>query len=93
MGHPDTDICSFREWYLGTLKENLGGRAQVREPYWSEAFAVGNPDWLQRIYKQFDFRRKKILSSPSALVPHNDGATEADGWQLAESPATYYIEG
>jgi len=93
LGHPDADVGSFREWYMSTLTQKLAARDQVREPYWSEAFAVGNPDWLQRIYRHFKFKRKRILSSPPATAMYGDSGKDAGARELAETSATYYIEG
>lgn len=90
LGHVDEDLDVFREWYLATLSEKLAVGRMVREPYWSEAFAVGNRDWLTDIYGRFGFKRKKILAADQA-APYN--SEESMNWDLADAAETYYIEG
>ena len=39
-------IEQFRKWYQATIDEKLTCISHDRESYWSEAIAVGEPDWL-----------------------------------------------
>jgi len=66
----------------------LATGCQTREPYWTEAFAVGGRGWLQAVYQHFGFRRKKILTPLSAF---EDESPTGPG--VAEQAAVYYIEG
>ena len=70
LGHEDGDVEAFHRWYTDTLTDKLAAGRQVREPYWSQAFAVGERMWLEDIYKQFNFKRKRILSSDRSKSKH-----------------------
>ena len=74
-----------RRWipalYAATLRERLESNYHSREAYWSEAFAVGDPEWIAGVYDEFGFKRKKIRAAEGGFL------------QVEEDVATYYIEG
>ena len=80
IGNGD-DVDAFRDWYSSTLSWRLENEYHAREAYWSEAFAVGDADWISKLYKEFDFKRKKIGFA-------KDLPTKVD-----EESSIYYIEG
>ena len=43
------DVTAFRRWYEATLTELCLQEERPREPYWSQAFAVGSRAWLSRL--------------------------------------------
>ena len=45
------------------MAEKAAGVKHAREAYWTEAFAVGDPDWLKGVYSKFKFKRKKIIQA------------------------------
>ena len=75
------DLESFRDWYSSTLSWRLENDYHARESYWSESFAVGDGDWISGLYKEFDFKRKRIRIVGELPT------------QVEEEAATYYIEG
>jgi len=48
----------FRRWYKNKLKEKLRNRNQVREVFWSRAFAVGDVEWLCALTSKTGLRLK-----------------------------------
>lgn len=76
-GDPDT----FRDWYAATLNQRLETDYHAREAYWSEAFAVGDADWISGLYDEFGFKRKKIRP------------VEVSSGTVEDAAASYYIEG
>ncbi len=75
------DLKQFRAWYLPTLEQVLNQSYHAREAYWSEAFAVGDSDWLAGVYNEFGFKRKRIRK------------VEFPADSVAEGSEFYYIEG
>lgn len=71
----------FRSWYMNTLSSLVSESYHRREPYWSEAYAVGDADWLNDIYGEIGLRRKRILPAVQ-----NES-------MVAETNEAYYIEG
>ncbi len=71
----------FRSWYLNTLSRLVADKYQCREPYWSEAYAVGDPDWLSGIYDEIGLRRQRIMQAV-----RNES-------MVGEASEVYYIEG
>ena len=49
----------FRQWYLQTLAETLSLKQQP-EPFWSQAVAVGSPEWLEGEAPQLGLKRFKV---------------------------------
>ena len=56
------DIDKFREWHTLTLDEMLRNEL-VRQPFWSEAFAVGDEEWLKNALEKAGRKRMKIMES------------------------------
>ena len=75
------DFEQFRTWYLNTLTNLVSEGYLCREPYWSEAYAVGEANWLNGIYDEMGLKRKRILQ-----------AVEAEN-MVGETEEVYYIEG
>lgn len=50
----------FRKWYCATLEEKLKSGSNIREKYWSEAAAVGAPEWLENTAKEIKMKHFKI---------------------------------
>ena len=78
------DPNGFVNWYRATLEEKIKRTYRVREPYWTEAYAIGNEDWLRGIYKILGFKNKKIL-------PLN--YTGAEKSEFHDSQSSYFIQG
>lgn len=51
------DEGKFRKWYAKTLATKLSGTITGREPYWSEAIAVGDAEWLNRTAEDSGLKR------------------------------------
>ena len=52
MGHDPGiggSLKRFREWYAGTLAEKLAEAYHVREPFWSEAAAIGSKEFVTNL--------------------------------------------
>lgn len=75
------DPGEFKNWYLRTLEQTITEGYHVREPWWSEAFAIGDPEWLAEVYSEFKFKRKQIRKSGN--FPG----------MVSDNTETYYIEG
>ena len=43
------DIFHFRKWYGNTLEKLCGQKEYPREKFWSSSFAVGSPDWFEKM--------------------------------------------
>lgn len=56
------NIDKFREWHTLTLDEMLRNEL-VRQPFWSEAFAVGDEEWLKNALENAGRKRMKIKES------------------------------
>jgi putative transposase len=79
-------LANFQRWYKLTLAEKVAGVKYAREAHWSEAVAVGDPDWLKGVYKKFKFKNKKIRQVYEV--------NEKDETPMVGEPeAVYYIEG
>ena len=55
-------IDKFREWHTLTPDEMLRNEL-VRQPFWSEAFAVGDEGWLKNALENTGRKRMKIKES------------------------------
>jgi putative transposase len=60
-----SSVQEFREWYRNVLKEKLSCISCAREAYWSEAVAVGDPEWLESAavdagMRRFAFKNQKV---------------------------------
>ena len=75
------DLEQFRTWYVKTLTSIVTEGYQCRESYWSEAYAVGDADWLSIIYDEIGLRRKRILQAVQSEE------------MVGEEAESYYIEG
>jgi putative transposase len=82
----DRDVEGFRKWYVRNMDEKVKTAYNFREPMWTEAFAVGDEEWLRGIHRRFKFKRKRILYNPGA-VPDNVSK------RVREKNSAYYIEG
>ena len=78
------NLEEFRTWYTNTLQDLVLQGYHCREAYWSNAYAVGDADWLSGIYDEMGLRRKRILP---AVQNENLGMT------VGEAVEAYYIEG
>jgi hypothetical protein len=62
----------FRKWYKATLKEELACISRRKQAYWSEAIAVGDPDWLKSAAHKAGIKRYAIqnreLESKNAYI-------------------------
>ncbi len=93
LGHMDEGPDAFRQWYVDTLSEKLTAGVFAREPYWTEAFAVGARGWVEDIYERFGFQREKILAAPTPAPQAYPDSETTDQTELADGDAVYYIEG
>jgi putative transposase len=82
LGRNADQLDAFRHWYELTLNDKLQSSYQVREPFWTEAFAIGDRDWVEAMHSKFGFTRKKILAADAS----ND-------LMLGDQEVPYYFEG
>ena len=76
------DIAAFRVWYRTTMEEACT-RYLVREPWWTEAAAVGEKFWVEKLRDRIVTGRRRIEPIP---VPEDQEVREADaGWMLRAS--------
>lgn len=68
------DPEAFREWYVRTLNQLVTSAYHVREPFWSNAFAVGDSEWLTGIYNEYGFQRKRIRKAEHVSDAVSDGS-------------------
>lgn len=78
------DLADFRSWYLRTLEWECAHRYDVREPYWSEAAAVGSEAWIQTLYAN--------MPRSWGRVGAIDLTDEVAGAEVAEEDAVYTLE-
>ena len=74
------DGVEFSNWFRRTMDEKVNGY-HVREPWWTESLAVGDPDWIERIAGGIVSKTKNI----------NPVKTRYDDY-LGESTASYFIK-
>ncbi len=77
--HPGT-FEGFRSWYEATIRETLSSYTHQREPLWTEALAVGELDWIERL--------KDLSGIPSLKV-----TALTSNFIIKESKATYGLTG
>jgi hypothetical protein len=80
------NLDNFQRWYKLTLAEKMASSKHAREAYWTEAFAVGDSDWVKEVYGKFKFKRKKIIQANKI-----DESLEIP--MVSEVQSIYYIEG
>ncbi len=54
---------AFLRWYIVTLNDLVASNNRQREAYWSEAIAVGEPDWLKTTAVQSGIKRYAIKNA------------------------------
>ena len=64
---------AFRTWYLKTLDEKLTCISYNREGYWSEAIAVGDPDWLESAAREAGIKRYTVQNDRNAYIDFMTG--------------------
>jgi hypothetical protein len=64
---------AFRTWYLKTLDEKLTCISREREGYWSEAIAVGDPDWLESAAREAGIKRYTVQNDKNAYINFTAG--------------------
>jgi putative transposase len=75
---------AFRQWYSDTVDEKAHTIYRAREAYWTEALAVGNRAWIDKVYAEEGWKRKKIIAVQEAPGP---------GTLTIEEPSgTYYVD-
>ncbi len=83
LGTPG-EHASFREWYKATLADLCRPDRVVagREPHWTSAFAVGDPDWLRHLGGE-----RRDLSPYIRALPGQPGraASESHVLQVPQS--------
>ncbi len=60
------DIDEFQKWYLATLNEKMKAIGS-REPYWSEAVAIGDEEYLKVAASQAQMKRYVIKEPRSGI--------------------------
>jgi len=80
------NLVNFHSWYKSTLAEMVRKTKHSRKPYWTESIAVGDPDWIEGVYKKFKLKRTKIKHVYE--INQDDKSS-----MVSESEAVYYIEG
>jgi len=86
LGMPD-QLESFSRWYQATLADmcRVPADQQEREPYWSSAFAVGDPEWLRDLSGD-----REDLTSYIRATAQSDGVTQEDSYVL-NVPQTVFL--
>ena len=64
---------AFRTWYLKALDEKLTCISYNREGYWSEAIAVGDPDWLESAAREAGIKRYTVQNDRNAYIDFMTG--------------------
>jgi putative transposase len=59
LEHPG-DIKGFRNWYIDTMNSKIAAREFNREPFWTEAVAVGDREWIELIGEALPARKRNI---------------------------------
>ena len=76
------DVIHFREWYIQTIEQKVELRYHAREPFWSDALAVGDEHWLKKVVGKISSRKRiNIDVSQTASVNQTD---------VAEPRTSYY---
>ncbi len=79
-------ICDwehFLPWYQRTIETEVERRYFHRQPFWSEALAVGEPTWLESVAPRVSRRKRKVIKV----------AEEPEGVAIGESSPVYYLAG
>ncbi len=72
----------FAEFYRARISERLAARNAVREPYWTEAVAVGSADFVDTAVKTTSYRRD--MERYEVCDPSGDKA-----WAVCEPGVSY----
>jgi putative transposase len=57
--------AQFREWYEGTLRQECARGGWAREPYWTEAGAVGGREWIAALASRLPVSWRTVELVPS----------------------------
>ena len=79
-----TQRCQERRfllWYEVTLRQECARRGWAREPYWTEAAAVGGRQWIAALASQLPVSWRTV-----ELIPSN-----ATAGTVAEAAGTYVL--
>ena len=74
--------AQFSEWYEATLRQECTRTGWVREPYWTEATAVGGRQWIEALASRFPLSWRAV-----ELVPPRPTAET-----VAEPAGTYLLQ-
>ena len=72
--------AQFRGWYEATLREECARSGRVREPYWTEAAAVGGREWIEALASRLPVSWRTVEPVPSG--PATETVAEAAGTYL-----------
>ena len=76
LGMPDEGDMAFCSWYEATVQEQIQGAYLAREPFWSEALAVGSEEWVTGLLPHVrNVRIERVAESQS--VAEDPGAYAA----------------
>ena len=65
-------IEQFRDWYYTTLELYTGGYME-REPYWTEAAAVGSREWNDKLTDSLPLNTYELEQAATTGVDENQG--------------------
>ena len=54
------DEQRFADWYTATLEQSVASAKRMRDPRWTEAYAIGEENWLKDVYTRLGFKESKI---------------------------------
>lgn len=68
LGMPDESDVSFCSWYKATVEEEVQRAYLVRQPFWSEAVAVGSEEWVTGLLPNVRNVRIEHADVPQAVA-------------------------
>ena len=53
-------INEFKQWHTSTIEEMIRNENSVKKNFWTQAYAVGDEEWITNTFEQAEFERMKI---------------------------------
>ena len=82
------DTTSFQNWYINTINKDIGGKVLFREPFWTEAIAVGGCDWIKKISGVLSIRKRDIEKIHSSYTQE-----KTPSLRVCEERESYVLRG
>ncbi len=70
------EIDQFRQWYADTIVDKVGRSYHAREAFWSDALAIGEKRWKNRMVGKVSDGKRVNIKSESVPAPSESSIGE-----------------